>query len=60
MCLYFSYMPQNKEKLNEKFYDLLKEIVDTQSAIIERLDKLSEQKNSKQEGVMSASDWARM
>lgn len=53
-------MPQNKEKLNEKFYDLLKEIVDTQSAIIERLDKLSEEKNSKQDGAMTASAWARM
>lgn len=53
-------MPQNKDEYNKKFYDLLKEIVDTQSAIIERLDKLSEQKNGKQDETMSASAWARM
>ena len=33
-------MTQNKAKQNEAFYTLLKEILDTQKAIIEKLDAM--------------------
>ena len=55
-------MTQNKAELNKQFYALLKEIVDTQSAIITRLDNLSNKVDGKKpEDAVSASEaWARM
>lgn len=57
-------MPTKNEKkktANDKFYDLLKEIVDSQTTIIAKLDRLYEEKNKKAEdGTASASAWARM
>lgn len=62
MPFYFSDMTQNKAELNKQFYALLKEIVDTQSAIISRLDTLSNKVDGKKpEDAVSASEaWARM
>lgn len=52
---------ENKKTANDKFYDLLKEIVDSQTTIIAKLDRLYEEKNKKAEdGTASASAWARM
>lgn len=42
-------MTQNKAKQNESFYTLLKEILDTQKAIIEMLNKLNGEKSPKSE-----------
>lgn len=54
-------MPQNKEKLNEQFYTLLKEIVDTQSAIISKLETIEGKVDGKSVDSRNASEaWARM
>lgn len=54
-------MPQNKEKINEQFYTLLKEIVDTQSAIISKLEEISNKVEGKPAEKTGTSDaWARM
>lgn len=52
-------MPEvNKKEQNEKFYQLILELLETQKHIIEKLDTLLEQKNKK---TLSASEaWDKM
>ena len=54
-------MTQNKEKLNEQFYTLLKEIVETQSAIIAKLEEIENKVEGKPAGNVGTPEaWARM
>lgn len=48
---------KNKTQANEQFYQLLKELVETQSLIIEKLDKVLESKASEPVKKSAADIW---
>lgn len=52
-------MPENNKEKNEKFYELILELVKTNSEIIERLDRVEKLIKSKDKEVTDE-DWSKV